>query len=952
MNWTETSVPEGGAGWRSDDGTPADWDRMAAQVPGLLFQCRQQPSGEIAVTFANGRIESLFRMAPPALLRDPLRVWDMVHPDDLPQVTGGLAGSAASGRRWEGEYRVRYADGEVRWQWASVLPEMQPDGSHLWSGFVKDITERKQAAQLHEEERALLETVFSSVDLGVFVVDVTAAGEFRFRDVNAAYERLIGLPAVEIRGRTPRQLVPRIPVELAECLRASLRRGAETHTPIEFEEAVRVQGRLLWLSTRLSPLRDGSGNVERIVGRSIDITDRKMIELRFQSLSERLQLATHAAQLGIWDYDLGQRRIAWDRWMHTLYGLDGEPFAGTWSAWRERIHPEDAERFEAELGLAEQGRSALDTSFRIRRADGEVRDIRVSAHLQVDAGGNPVRLVGVNWDVTAERRAQAEIERARDEAQRLNAQLQEALGRANQLARDAAAATVAKTEFLANMSHEIRTPMNAVIGMAGLLLATPLNPEQREFAETIRGSGDSLLALLNDLLDYTKIEAGRLELEQRPFRLRDCMESSLDVLSARAAEKKLELVCSVEKGVPETVTGDEMRLRQVVLNLLSNAVKFTTHGEVFLSLSLVGATPETARVRCAVHDSGIGIPPERMDRLFRSFSQVDASTTRQYGGTGLGLAISKRLIELMGGRIWVESTPGQGSIFYFELELKAASPAGNEPPPPAVLATRKVLVVHDNATSARVLCQQAVAWGMMPRAVPSVGEAIAALKRGEHFDLALLDADLVGGNEVETRELRQLRPPGQLAIVLLAWPGQARGAEALQVAGAVTKPVKSRVLSELLRDVMQGQPAPAPKPATPGGDAPLAAEHPLAILLAEDNPVNQRVATLILQRLGYRVDVAANGREAVDAVAAKPYDLVLMDLQMPEMDGLEATRRILSRTDGPIPRIVAMTANASSGDREQCLGVGMADFLAKPVRPADLRKVIQATPKSVRPAAG
>ena len=788
-----------------------------------------------------------------------------------------------------------------------------------------------------ETERAWFETICSNIDLGIVVVDVTTDGEFRFRDVNAAYARLIGLPVAEIRGLAPRQLVPRIPLELAESLQAGFRRGSGSAGPLEFEQSWLVEDGWRCISMRLAPVFDRSGHVARLIGRALDLTERRTAERSLHVLSERLQLAAEAAHLGVWEFDLGQERIAWDARMQALYGAGVRQFPGTWRAWREFIHPEDVGRVESELQAAKRGPQAWASVFRIRRAEGDVRHIRIAATVQRSPDGRPVRMVGINADVTAEQQAQVELEQA--------------LARANQLARDATAATEAKSDFIASMSHEIRTPMNAVIGMAGLLLATPLTPEQREFAETIRASGDGLLALLNDLLDYAKIEAGRLELEQRPFRVRDCMEASLDVLAARAAEKKLELVCSVEKGVPELVVGDEMRLRQVVLNLLSNAVKFTMEGEVFLSLSLVGGTRESARLRCAVHDSGIGIPPDRMDRLFRSFSQVDASTTRQYGGTGLGLAISKRLVELMGGRIWVESTPGKGSIFYFEWETSAVAAADSEALAPGALTARRVLVVDDNATCARVLCQQAVAWGMVPRAAGSLREAVGVLKRGETFDLALLDADLIRAAESEAAEFQRLRASAELPVVLLVRPGEARGAEVLQVAGAATKPVKVRPLGHLLKELMQGRAPPAPKPSAPGGDAPLADEHPLTILLAEDNPVNQRVATLILQRMGYRIDVAANGREAVEAVDAREYDLVLMDLQMPEMDGLEATRRILARAGRTMPRIVAMTANVSTDDREKCLAAGMADFLAKPVRPAELRKVLQGTARRQAPVA-
>jgi len=866
--------------------------KIASQVPGMVFQLRQQPDGHRSFPFASEGIREIYRLGPEAVAQDSAVIWDLIHPEDVAQVAASIDRSAATLERWQCEYRARFADGTVRWLAGTAMPEPQWDGAVLWHGFITDVTERKRAEQAHEESRVLLQSVFSSVDLGVFVIDVTTGGNFRFVEVNPAYERLIGLGAADIRGREPRDLVPLIPLEMAECLRASFRRGAESPGPIEAEEPFFTRGRLLWWHTRLTPLRDTVGNVVRLVGRSLDITERKTIELRFQSLTERLQLATEAAQVGIWDHDLVQNRIMWDQRMHQLYGLSPAEFDGTHRSWRERIHPQDVARVDREHREAAEGKKPFNTSFRIIRPDREEREIRACAHVQRSPAGRPVRMVGVNWDVTAERRAQGDVVRARDQAEHLNRQLELALARANHLAQEAAMATVAKSEFLANMSHEIRTPLNAVIGMSGLLLGTGLSKEQREFAETIRSSGDGLLGLINDILDSSKIESGRLELEQRPFDLRECIESALDVLAARAAEKKIELLCALDAGVPEAIHGDDTRLRQVLVNLLSNAVKFTACGEVFLAVAATHRFGDGgARLRFGVHDSGIGIPADRMDRLFKTFSQVDASTTRQYGGTGLGLAICKRIVELMGGRIWVESVPEKGSVFYFEITTKpivaAVKPfaAGRSP----LLAGRRVLRL----------------------------ELVATLRR-----------------EPAT---------AQLPIALLTRPGQASVAAELAVVGTLSKPFKTAALFELLIEAFHGRQAARPRPVmeevTPGE------EHPLAILIAEDNPVNQRVASLMLQRLGYRADVAANGREAVEAVARQPYDLVLMDVQMPEMDGLQATREICARLPaGARPHIVAMTANASTGDRDLCLAAGMNDFLAKPVRAADLRKALLATP--------
>jgi PAS domain S-box-containing protein len=918
--------------------------KITTQVPGAVFQFKQLPDGRRCFPYASAGFREMFGLDPAALSENSAAVWDVIHPDDIDRLANSINESARTLQHWECEYRTRLPDGTIRWLWGNATPERQPDESILWHGFVTDITERKNAEQAHEESRALLQSVFSSVDLGVFVVDVTSGGNFRFVEVNPAYERLTGLRAAEIRGRTPQELVPLIPAEMAECLRTSFRRGVESIGPVEFEEPFFVRGRLLWWVTRLTALRDAAGNVLRLVGRSLDITERKTVELRFHSLTERLQLATEVAQIGIWDLDIGQNRLVWDKRMHALFGTHAITFDGNYRTWRDRVHPDDVGRVEQELREALEGKKNFNTSYRILRSDGEQREVRSCGHVQRNPAGRPTRVVGVNWDVTAERRAQAEIVQARDRAETLNRQLEEALDRAHRLAQEAAAATVAKSEFLANMSHEIRTPLNAVIGMSSLLLGTELSKEQREFAETIRSSGDGLLSLINDILDYSKIESGRLDLERREFVLRDCVESAVDVLAARAAEKKIDLICAIDASVPAAIEGDETRLRQVLVNLLSNAVKFTARGEVLLAVAVSTAAAEQGvRLRFAVHDSGIGIPADRMDRLFKTFSQVDASTTRQFGGTGLGLAISKRIIEVMGGRIWVDSTTGKGSAFYFEIDVPVVAGGAMESRSPD-LAGRRVLVVDDNATSCRMLCQQLVTWGITARGVASGAEALRVLAQGETYDLALCDLEMpeMSGAQLAA-EIRRQRTPAQLPIVMLAWPGRARVPEELGIANTVFKPVKAGALFNLVLELMHGRSNARPTATLPTAN--LAEQHPLAILLAEDNPVNQRVASLMLQRLGYRADVVANGREAVEAVGRRNYDLILMDVQMPEMDGMQATREICAQqrpTDRP--RIVAMTANASTTDRDACLEAGMNDFLTKPVRADDLLRALQQTP--------
>ena len=681
-----------------------------------------------------------------------------------------------------------------------------------------------------------------------------------------------------------------------------------------------------------------------------EIRQRQGIESTLREREERYELAISGTNDGIWDWNLDTKDVYYSpTWMRIL-GYADDPLPHTLTSWSDNVHPDDIDSAVNDINNHLDGSTILYESIhRLKHHDGHYIWIAAKGRCIRDRKGQAYRLVGTITDITDKKLSEEQLKSAKEEAE---------------------AANRTKSEFLATMSHEIRTPMNAVIGMTGLILDTNLSLQQRDFVETIRNSGETLLTIINDILDFSKIEAGKLELEEQPFDLRTAIEDSIDLVTPKAAEKGIELAYIMTPQTPQTIVGDITRLRQILVNLLSNAVKFTETGEVVVFIEgvrgkglevrgkgaekgletrqqglvnssslvpspqpLVPHSPlptQEYEIQFAVKDTGIGIPPNRMDSLFQPFSQVDASTTRQYGGTGLGLAISKRLTELMGGRMWVESQVGVGSTFYFTATVTSdPNPSLMENP---VLADKRLLIVAANPINRQVLTLQAQSFGMVVQSAKTGEEALTWLEKGQKFKVIVLE------NKILASQITSHPNCQNLPLIMLTSIGQTNSSDdnlAVKVTAYLTKPIKQSQFYNILISIFDNRALTVEKSNLYSSefDSQFAQQIPLRILLAEDNVVNQKVAVNILQRLGYRVDVVANGLEVLEALHRQPYNVVLMDVQMPEMDGLTATSHICQEWSRSLrPRIIAMTANAMAGDRERCLAAGMDDYISKPIR--------------------
>ncbi|HEY4260113.1 MAG TPA: response regulator [Schlesneria sp.] len=814
------------------------------------------------------------------------------------------------------------------------------DIARLQQRYEDELAQRRKVELALMESEAFYQSLVETLPLAMLRKDLQ--GRFTFAN-RLLCEALRRTPD-EIVGRTDYDFFPR---ELAEKYRSDDRRVVESERDLEVTEEFQTPtGERRYTHVVKTPVYDAKGNPVGIQGIFSDVTEKKRAEIELTQTRARLQAVLDAAtQVSIIATDVNGVIDVFNVGAERMLGYTAEEMVGQRTP--EIIHSASeiqarSQSLSLEYGEHIAGIQVFTENARrgqpdegdwtYIRKDGSQLFVNLVITARRDRDDRVIGYLGIATDITARKRAEADMLKAKEAAE---------------------AANRAKSDFLANMSHEIRTPMNAIIGMTELVLDTPLSLPQREYLSMVHESGESLLAVINDILDFSKIEAGKLSLERVPFNVREVLGDALKTLSLRAHRKRLELVCHVAPDVPFAIEGDPHRLRQTVINLVGNAIKFTESGEVILDVAVERFEDRGPMLQFSVMDTGVGIPQEKLDTIFEAFEQADTSTTRRYGGTGLGLAIVSRLVDLMDGNIWVESEVGKGSNFHFTARFGAASedvlPNVAEIYPPLLRGLR-VLVVDDNATSRRILSEMLTNWGMQPIAVPTVSEGIAELERsseqGSPYALILTDSNMPGQDGFELAKQIQARKGLCGAMIMMLTSADRSNdlsrCQELNISAYLVKPVKQ---SELLDSIVQAVgvntafAGSAVSSSAPGRTASVAK----SILLAEDSLINQKLAIGLLERWGHRVTVASNGNEAVRLSGHQEFDLILMDVQMPELDGLDATREIRKREakSGMRLPIIAMTAHAMKGDRELCLAAGMDGYLMKPIRAEQLFRQIE-----------
>jgi PAS domain S-box-containing protein len=819
---------------------------------------------------------------------------------------------------------------EKVWHLTSKIPLFKDGKVNGIICVSRNITQQKIAQEQIRETAEKFRLIFENAFDGINIFEENyEPGKRRLIECNERYAQLSGYSREEL-------------LRIGNIEEAGLTRNLTENNDKYINNGVMFKGSFTWnrpdkkeniIEYSAAPIKMQGKTYT--IGIDRDITEKKRAEEAIQE--ERNQLRTLIDNLPdlIFFKDEKGRYVLNNLAHLNFIGVKSQEEACGKTVFDFHRNGEAEKYFSEDMQVMEQGEPRLEEEqLMYHRTIGEKRWYLISRIPLKNKEGKVKGILGVGHDITNRKNAEQAIRQAYDELEQTNKELIEA--------------NKVKGQFLANMSHEIRTPLNAVIGMTGLLLDTQLNDEQRDFTETIQNSSDILLSLINDILDFSKIEAQKIELEKQPFDVRNCVEEALDLVASKAADKNLELACSIDEGLSTNVIGDVTRLRQIIVNLINNAIKFTEEGEVVVNVSGQLRDHNYYMLHFSVRDTGLGIPLDRQNRLFQSFTQVDASTTRKFGGTGLGLAISKQLSELMGGTMWLESSgiPGEGTTFHFtistelsiEKEVRADITA---------LAGKRILIVDDNKTNKNILVQQTKSLQMIPTGAESGPEALEILKTNNQFDIAILDFHMPDMDGVMlAEEIRKLPEKISLPLILLSSFGYhlQKNLHLSNFVATLTKPIKFSQLHNALITVLKKNKTSVKKHHDINSipfDSNIGKQYPLKILLAEDNKVNQKVALRFLEKLGYRADVAFNGLEVLEALKRQFYEVILMDVQMPDMDGEQATIKIRkSFLPNEQPRIVAMTANAMISDREKYIAAGMDDYVVKPFKIEDLVRAL------------
>ena len=836
----------------------------------------------------------------------------------------GMWQTITAGNVWHGEICNRNKAGGLYWVNATIVPLRDEAGKpSMFIAIRTDITERKKMESTIKAAEARLLRITNTVPGVVFQAHVSPT-HFKYTFVSDRVEDVLGLQAralIDDGFLTFHQIIEEDRGKVIQGVQDAAQRR------VAWREEYRARlpnGLLRWIRTEVNPEPDLAPDGATVfTGIWQDVTELKEADARLREVTQNVPVAVFQYYVG----GNGKFRIPFmSDAIEKMCGVRSEDIVQNTDLLRKQVHQDDQARFIGSLQLANEHSMAKTLDIRMVHAkSGEVVWVHGEAH--------PRRLANGQWvwngyftDVTASKRVQDELHKAKE---------------------DAESASHAKSDFLANMSHEIRTPMNGVIGMTDLLMDTELDAEQSEYVSIVKLSADALLRVINDILDFSKIEAGKLQIEHIPFHLGRTVDETLKTLAMRANDKGLELVCDMDPDVPMALVGDPGRLRQVLVNLIGNALKFTASGEVVLRVSEERSSGSECQLHLAVVDTGIGIAADKLGSIFEAFSQEDSSITRKYGGTGLGLTICSRLVEAMGGRIWVESELGKGSVFHFTVRLQRDAAGASAEPQPIDLAGTTMLLVDDNAVNLQVLARGLEAAGVDVHAVDSGAGALQWLSArelaGAPCDLVVLDAQMPGMDGFEVaQQILKIPRWGRVPMVMLSsagLKGDAQRSREAGISGYASKPIARHELLQVLARVLNLEAREAQVLVT--RHSIRDADAGMEVLLVEDHAINQKLAVVLLERWGHRVTVADNGQLALDAMARQRFDVVLMDMMMPVMDGLEATRRIRASETGQHVPIIAMTANAMESDRQRCIDAGMDDYLSKPIKALELQELLR-----------